>query len=306
MPPAATLLADGVPTACAICGGPDTRLLYVKWGYGIGACPRCGLVYANPRPPREKVLARYSPTYFWSEYLPSLGVVEGRYDLTLFDRRHAPLLQMMAARAPGRHLLEVGCGAGFFLAAARRAGWNVEGIELSDEAARFAIEQLELKILREPAESAPIPPAAFDAAGMFDVIEHLFDPRTVLTALARALVPGGLLVVSTPNFDAASRRLLGVDWAVLSPLEHLYYFTEDSLRRLLEDTGFTEVTFVRQHVSWGPQETMNFDYTHAPGGLRARVTEAIVRAGGTTLAHAVQRAGHQDALLCLARKAGPG
>ena len=61
---------------------------------------------------------------------------------------------------------------------------------------------------------------------MFDVIEHLFDPRSVLTAIARALVPGGLMVISTPNYDSASRHLLGVDWAVLSPLEHVYYFTE--------------------------------------------------------------------------------
>ncbi len=112
---------------------------------------------------------------------------------------------------------------------------------------------------------------------MFDVIEHLFDPRSVLTAIARALVPGGLMVISTPNFDSASRHLLGVDWAVLSPLEHVYYFTEDSLRRLLEATGFSDVQFIRQHVMWGPQETINFRYTHAPDGLRARATEMLVR-----------------------------
>ena len=53
-------------------------------------------------------------------------------------------------------------------------------------------------------------------------------PR-VSTRSARALVPGGTLVINTPNFDSASRYLLGTDWAVLSPLEHVYYFTEDSL-----------------------------------------------------------------------------
>jgi 2-polyprenyl-3-methyl-5-hydroxy-6-metoxy-1,4-benzoquinol methylase len=296
------LQSDGTSVACAICGGTASRHLYEKSGYGIAACSRCGLTYAQPRAPHEKILARYSRDYFWNEYLPSLGAAEGKYDLAQFDLRHAALLQMMAARAPGRRLLEVGCGAGFFLKAAERAGWNVEGIELSEEASRFAVERLQLPIRREPAESSSIAAGSFDAAAMFDVIEHLFDPRAVLTAIARALTPGGLLAISTPNYDSLSRYLLGVDWAVLSPLEHVYYFTEDSLRRQLEATGFRDVEFIRQHVMWGPQETINFRYTHAPNGLRARATEVMVRAGGMRLARALQRAGRQDALLCFARR----
>jgi SAM-dependent methyltransferase len=136
---------------------------------------------------------------------------------------------------------------------------------------------------------------------MFDVIEHLFEPAAVVSAIARALTPGGTLVISTPNFDSASRFALGLDWAVLSPLEHVYYFSEDSLRRLLEATGFSQVEFVRRHVMWGPQETTNFRYTHAPHGARARATEALIRSGGTPLARLIQRAGRQDALLCFAR-----
>jgi SAM-dependent methyltransferase len=297
-----SLLADAVSVPCTICGGTATDPLYVKYGYAIGRCRQCGLIYANPRAPEAKILSRYSSDYFWKEYLPSLGVVDGTFDLAQFDARHAAVLQMIAARATGRRLLEVGCGAGFFLKAAERAGWHVEGIELSTEASRFAVERLQLPIRRERAEDAPIEPGSFDAAVMFDVIEHLFDPRAVLGAIARALTPGGTLVISTPNVDSASRYLLGIDWAVLSPLEHVYYFNEDSLRRLLEATGFSDVRFVREHVMWGPQETINFRYTHAPGGLRARVTESIVRAGGSRLARRLQRAGRQDALLCFARR----
>lgn len=297
------LSANGTAIPCAICGNTQTQTLWIKFGYAIGQCVTCGLIYANPRAPHESILHRYNANYFWHEYLPALGVVDGTFDLDTFDLRYAALLGMMATEVRhGRRLLEVGCGAGFFLKAAERAGWTVEGIELSEEGSRFAIERLQIPIRREPAESSTIEPASFDVAAMFDVIEHLFDPRAVLSAIARALVPGGTFVVSTPNIDAASRYLLGVDWAVLSPLEHVYYFSEDSLRRLLEATGFTDVRFVRTHVAWGPQETINFDYTHAPGAWRARATEAIVRAGGQGLARLVQRAGRQDALLCFARK----
>jgi SAM-dependent methyltransferase len=278
--------------------------LYAKTGYAIGRCVRCGLVYADPRAPHPKILARYSPEYFWSEYLPSLGITaDAPLDLARFDLRYGALLTMLGERTHGRRLIEAGCGAGFFLKAAERAGWRVTGIELSNEAARFATERLALDIRQQPVEEASIAAGSFDAAAMFDVIEHLFDPRAVLEALARALAPDGTLVISTPNFDSASRYLLGPDWAVLSPLEHTYYFTESSLRRLLEATGFDRVEFVRMHVMWGPTETMNFRYTHAPNALRARVCGGMVRLGGFPLARALQRAGRQDALLCFARRA---
>jgi SAM-dependent methyltransferase len=300
----APLSDDATPVACAICGAQKTQTLWVKYGYAIGQCTQCGLIYANPRAPHAKILGRYNPHYFWHEYLPSIGVIDGQFDLTKFDARHNILLGMMAAEVrQRRRLLEVGCGAGFFLKAAERAGWEVEGIELSEEASRFAIERLQLSIRREPAESSSIAPGSFEAAAMFDVIEHLFDPRAVLSAIARALAPGGTLVISTPNIESASRYVLGIEWAVLSPLEHVYYFSEDSLRRLLEATGFSQVRFVRTHLIWGPQETLNFAYTHAPGGWRSRVAEVLVRGGGAPLARVLQRAGRQDALLCFARKA---
>jgi SAM-dependent methyltransferase len=303
-PYSAQLQPDGEIVPCAICGHAATELLYAKSGYGIGRCIQCGLVYANPRAPQEKILARYSPEYFWTEYLPSLGVFDGHYDLTAFDARYGVLLTMLARRTAGRRLIEVGSGAGFFLKAAERAGWQVKGVELSAEGARFATERLELDILTERAENLPVEPGSYDIAAMFEVIEHLFDPRAVLSSLARALVSGGTLVITTPNFDSASRHLLGVDWAVLSPLEHVYYFREHSLRRLLESTGFKDVQFVRRHVNWGPQETINFRYTHAPDGMRARLCELLVRTGGNPLAHVLQRFGRQDTVLCFARKSG--
>ena len=298
----AELTADGQIVPCAICGETASRTLYIKSGYAIGSCTRCGLVHANPRAPKATILGRYSADYFWKEYLPSLGITGPDFDLAQFDARYAHLLGMLAERAPGRRLLELGSGAGFFLKAAERAGWQVTGIELSEEASRFAIERLGLDIRRQPAEDALITPASFDAAVMFDTIEHLFDPGAVLQAVANALTAGGVLAVSTPNFDAASRFLLGQPWAVLSPLEHVYYFTEDSLRRILLASGFREVRFIRRHAMWGPMETMNYRYTHAPDAWRARVAAGLVNAGGMPFARLLQAFGRQDALLCLARR----
>jgi SAM-dependent methyltransferase len=287
---------------CALCGARDTARLYTKFDWGIERCRRCGLVYANPRAPEDAILARYSADYFWNEYLPAVGAPGGRVDPGFLDQRHAPMLALIRRASPhGTRLLEVGCGAGLFLKAAARAGWEAAGLELSSEGASFARERLALDVRTERAEAMSFPPASFDVAVMFDVIEHLFDPRAVLEATRRALRPGGVLVISTPNFDALSRLALGVDWAVLSPLEHTYYYREGTLGRMLESCGFSGVTFERRFAGWGPEETMNFRYTHAPAGWRARAYGRIVRKGGTALARGVQVLGRADALLCTAR-----
>jgi 2-polyprenyl-3-methyl-5-hydroxy-6-metoxy-1,4-benzoquinol methylase len=295
-------MGAGSLVPCAVCGATQTHRLYEKFGYGIERCVRCGLVYANPRAPRDVIVARYSRDYLWHEYLPALGVIDGHYDLGRFDKRYAPLLELLT-EAPGRRLLEVGSGAGFFLKAAERKGWQATGIELSSEGAQFARERLGLDVRTRQAEALTSDLGRFDAAAMFDTIEHLFDPGAVLRSMADVLAPGGLLLVGTPNFAALSRLLLGVNWAVLSPLEHLYYFDEGSLHRLLLMSGFDNVRFVRRHAAWTPQETTNFVYTHAPGSVRGRVAAAIVRLGARALAQAVQRAGRQDILLCLATRA---
>ena len=292
-------MEPGHPVSCALCGASDTRRVYTKWGWGIERCRRCGLVYANPRAPEAAILARYSKEYFWNEYLPAAGAPQGQVDLAWLDQRHGPMLDLIAKHASaGRRLLEVGTGAGLFLKAAARAGWDASGLELSSEGAAFARDRLELDVRQERAEQMSFAPATFDVAVMFDVIEHLFDPRAVLTASRRALKPGGILVVSTPNFGALSRFVLGIDWAVLSPLEHTYYYTERTLAAMLRACGFVRTEAVRRFAGWSPIEIMNYRYTHAPDGRRARALERLSEKPRAVAA--VTRFGRADALIAIA------
>ena len=119
------------------------------------------------------------------------------------------------------------------------------------------------------------PPGSFDAAVMSEVIEHLFDPRVVLTAIRSALAPGGVLAITTPNFDAVSRFVLGKNWDVISPLEHMYYFTAQTLGRLLEQTGF-EVVESCPVLPIQTDYVMNPRGTHAPDSWRAKLYRHVV------------------------------
>jgi len=286
---------------CAVCGSVNSRPIIQKFGFPIARCQKCGLVYANPRMPAEAILARYSPDYFWNEYLPAHNARDGVFKLEDFDAQYGALLKLIQTSAGGRgKLLEIGTGAGFFLKAAQRAGWQTQGLELSAEAAAFARERLGLTIAQLPAEQLGELPETFDVVVMFEVIEHLFDPRRVLELIRQRLRPGGALVLSTPNFNALSRIALGNSWAVLTPGEHLYYFTRDSLQALLRAAGFSAVQFHNDFGGWGTIETMNPRHTQAPRSLRAVLYYYFVVSVGRASYRWVLAQGRGDTLLCVA------
>ena len=79
---------------------------------------------------------------------------------------------------------------------------------------------------------------SFDVVTMFEVIEHLRDPAGVLRVVWRLLRDGGLLYLTTPNYDSLSRYLLGSSWRIILPREHLFYFTAASLGPLLRMSGY--------------------------------------------------------------------
>jgi SAM-dependent methyltransferase len=261
----------------------------------------CGLVFANPRLTPEEIWGRYSPDYFWKEYLPSLGVHDGQYDLSYFDKRHGAMLALVERHAPRRgRLLEVGAGAGFFLKSAERAGWEVAGVELSGEAVTFASARLGLDVRREQAEQMTFPPSWFDVVVMFDVVEHLLDPLVSLQRVRSVLRPRGTLIILTPNFNALTRFALGADWAALSPAEHLWNFSARSLDRMLRRAGFPSVTLERKYKGFGVFETMNPRYTHAPSALRNKAYTAFVCTIGRVVFRQVQRLGLADTLTAIA------
>ncbi len=136
---------------------------------------------------------------------------------------------------PGR-LLDVGCGLGHLLSGVDPR-WDRHGIEISEYAAEKAAEYG--TIFHGDLESAGYPDAFFDAVTLYHVIEHMEDPERELREIRRVLKPGGWLIVGTPNFDSACARRFGDNFRLLHDVTHISLFSAESLRRLLEDNGFS-------------------------------------------------------------------
>jgi SAM-dependent methyltransferase len=204
----------------------------------IVACLACGLARRDPIPSSEELRSIYAADdYFQLSREPGIGYRDYFADAPIYRpyfRRTFAVLRPYAT--PPGALLELGAGAGFALRAARDAGWDVRGLELSSAAAAWAREHLDVDVTVGGVDDLR-DHERWDVIAAFQTIEHFVDVRSALRRVREALRPQGLVYLTTPDHGSVSRRALRRFWLGYRP-EHLVYFDQRSLRRILEEEGF--------------------------------------------------------------------
>lgn len=196
----------------------------------IVQCKQCQLVYVNPRLETEFIKTAYENNSC-EEYLSQ---AESRK--ATFKRSLVFLEKYVAPNR--RNLLDVGCGAGLFLAAAKERNWRVHGVELCrwfvEKAPASCRSFIQIGTLQE----ARYPDESFDTITLWDVIEHLPNPKSSLLEIQRLLKKGGFLVINFPDIDSFSSKITRSAWWYLIST-HLYYFSTTTLKKLLTELGFS-------------------------------------------------------------------
>jgi 2-polyprenyl-3-methyl-5-hydroxy-6-metoxy-1,4-benzoquinol methylase len=188
------------------------------------------LVYANPRLEDSEILETY-------ESVEDPLYIEEREGRVLTFEHHLRPLERLTGPPDDRALLDVGAYTGVFVEIAASHGWDAWGIEPS----RWAVSEARkrgLRVIQGTTATADLPESGFDVVTMWDVIEHLADPLEELRQAYRLLRPDGLLVVHTIDIDSLFARVMGSRWPWLMEM-HLYYFSQRTLRQMLEKAGFT-------------------------------------------------------------------
>jgi 2-polyprenyl-3-methyl-5-hydroxy-6-metoxy-1,4-benzoquinol methylase len=259
-----------VVLACNVCR--SDRIQKVDSGFNFCRCDSCGYVFDSPRPSFAEISAFYSRA--------------GKYDTWLKEERGRDLLwkrrlrKLLKSAARGR-LLDIGAGYGQFLHHARPFFTEVIGTEVSESAVALAKEKYRLSLLAGQVDDLNLPPQSFDVITLFHVLEHVPDPRKMVSRCHTILRPQGSLVIAVPNdvlawtsklkqignrvglnsFQKFSPKL-GISRAGTSREIHLSHFTPPVLRRLLENSGFhiLEESLDPYYVSCGVRSYLDRAY----------------------------------------------
>ena len=213
---------------CPACGSITSHAyLFRKNGCEILRCIECGLGRAEA--------GDFDPAGYYTHDYFSGGHADGYADYRgaepVLRREFARTVEFIRRYRTAGRLLDVGCAYGFFLQEARRY-FDVAGIELAQEAAAHC-RQAGLHVVTGVADEATLKNLGnMDVIVLLDVIEHLPDPHATLALCARHLNPGGLVIVTTGDFGSPLARLLGTNWRLMTPPQHLWFFTTASMRRL--------------------------------------------------------------------------
>jgi 2-polyprenyl-3-methyl-5-hydroxy-6-metoxy-1,4-benzoquinol methylase len=231
-----TTNADADP--CFLCGGPQ-RAVYDLGGRTLLYCASCQLGQLAPLPSDVELTALYgSEAYFTGN--DAVGYAGYEADAPQLARTFRAKLDLLLRHGALDDLLEIGCGPGFFLTEAARAGIaRVVGVDPNP----WAVDEARRRGLEVHLGSIEAVPAGrrFDAVAMLDVLEHVPAPLPFLAAVAARLRPDGRLLIMTPNIRSLLARISGRRWVSLKVPEHVRYYSPRSMRRLLARSGFDVV-----------------------------------------------------------------
>lgn len=216
-----------VHSPCILCDSDKAVKLVELNSFFVNKCESCGLVYVNPRPSKDEIIAHYCSRYKPTPNLKKWSNL----------KKSKRMLQMIERKIRKGRLLDVGCSYGIFLDMARNNGWDVKGVEIAEGPAEYAGSQ-NIDIVKRELIDAKFSDSEFEIITMWHLLEHTLNPFLTLLEANRILKNEGFLFLSTPNISSLVAKLCGKYWSWLDPPTHLYYFSSKTIVKLLEKAGF--------------------------------------------------------------------
>lgn len=236
---------------CRVCGGrcPEEMIAY---GAIYDRCNECGTLQKRLT---AQQFASLDVTYDAGECLDDAAAPDVERFLDVDEK----VLQLRSSAADavarGGRFLDIGCGMGGFLLAARRLGFEAVGVEPSADHAHVARDVLGFKVIDGCFDPDAVP-GKFDLVVLSHVIEHIYRPKTFLDGVRSVLAPGGTLLIFTPNADSFVARSLGARWPMLATSDHVTMLGPRSVEQMLAGADYNLFTSEYPHefaAAWAAQ-----------------------------------------------------
>lgn len=209
----------------------------------IAECGVCSLRFTQNVPDVVSILPYYKAEQYISHTNTSKGLINLLYQFvrknTMVKKRK---LIERSTRVKKGKLLDVGSGIGTFVNEMKQKDWNVTGLEPDKDAKEMARQLYQLD-LSDISEFYQLSAASFDAITLWHVLEHVHDLTKYVQQLKAVLNKKGKLFVAVPNYTSLDAKIYQQYWAAYDVPRHLYHFSPQSMKLLMEKNGLKIVQY---------------------------------------------------------------
>jgi 2-polyprenyl-3-methyl-5-hydroxy-6-metoxy-1,4-benzoquinol methylase len=213
---------------CLLCNSSKFESYYTKFKIPIVRCTKCSLIFSKKKP------NNFNDLYSGDEYLKFnlKSYQKSRtYRKNRFGKERVKILQSFKKKGK---LLDVGCGNGWFLEAAKKHYNQCAGVEFSNSLRTWLEKNLKIKTYKEISD---VKDNTYDIITAFDLIEHVPDPKNFLKLMKSKLTKDGIILIYTPNVESLGFDFLKEKNNLLCPPSHLTYFSKKTFSRLSKECG---------------------------------------------------------------------
>ena len=228
---------------CPVCGSPDSTLKFKAKDYTVSnemfhivTCNSCQLIYTNPRPAANEAGPYYHASAYISHSDTNEGIVNKLYHAVRKFTLQSKTKWIEAEKNGNKELLDVGCGNGHFLVAAKEKGWNINGVELDTETAARAAKLTGLTIA--PSLKEIDSTKKFQVITLWHVLEHVYELDEYFQFFKSRLAQDGKLLLALPNPASFDASYFEEYWAAYDVPRHIYHFTPATIAALGAKYGF--------------------------------------------------------------------
>lgn len=223
---------------CYLCQQRVPRKAFRKLGYDITKCPSCQLYALKFKGDYKAFIEDYYNEAFFTGSEERAGYVDYEGDSWPEAQNMRRYLKRISKYKTKGKLLDCGCATGIFMEEAQKIGFDVYGFDVSDYAIKKAKQKLGDRVELATLANFKYQSKSFDVVTLFDVIEHLDDPKKALRRIKRIMKDDGLLMINTGDVGSVLARLEGKNWHFFIPPQHFFFFSRRTITILLEQVGF--------------------------------------------------------------------